>query len=187
MGVCERRTWADRAKAARGIEIEFCPVLNVVGSLKSITERTVKNDPVSVWVQELEVGAELWGDEPDRIGLLTDDDGQLTVTLFLPPKMFAELWAAAGAADEGRRTLVVRFKEKLFAPSVRYLSVFEAALNEHTATIQVDLDAETDKPSVRHRVDPILTELRALRREFGWLLAAVGAIAAILIGYAWRR
>jgi hypothetical protein len=175
------RVWAARVR--REVTLSNCPVTSwtvmSLGDVNKLSKDSFSDgELLELSVREKMPGDVLWKEEPEKIGVVDAD--RMYGHVILPPHAFAPIWSAAEATDGCRRSveleLKVRHPEIL---SVTNVGFFEAMLQDNTA-------AEGEPTE---RLDPILVELREMRKELiplirsaiFWFFGALGVVAAFLI------
>jgi len=123
----------------------------------------------------------LWKEEPEKIGVVDAD--RMYGHVILPPHAFAPIWSAAEATDGSRRSVELELKARdPGVLSVTNVGFFEAKLQDNTA-------AEGEPTE---RLDPILVELREMRKELiplirsatFWFFLTLGVLAFFIV---WRN
>ena len=123
-------------------------------------------------------GDVLWKEEPEKIGAVDAD--RMYGHVILPPNAFAPIWSAAEATNGSRRSIELELKAR--HPeilSVTNVGFFEARLQ--------DITAAEGEPT--QRLDPILVELREMRKELTplirsatfWFFLALGVLVFFIV------
>jgi hypothetical protein len=186
LGNFARTTRVSAERVGREVTLSKCPVTSwVVKSLgddnKLSKDSFSEGKLLELSVRERMPGDVLWKEEPERLGVIDAD--RMYGHVILPPHAFAPIWSAAEATDGCRRSVELELKAR--RPeilSVTNVGFFEAMLQDNTA-----IEGEP-----RQRLDPILVELREMRKELipllrsatFWFFVTLGVLAVFL---GWHR
>jgi hypothetical protein len=114
VGKFKRSSEATATGAQRSVEITDCPIIRCSDS--NLGDGVGRE--MTVRILETETDQLRWKeDDPERIGALTRERSNefyrpsMRVSIFIPSKMFAEIWKAAEAKDRTERKIRFEFKQ----------------------------------------------------------------------------
>jgi hypothetical protein len=183
LGNFARATRVSAERVRREVTLSNCPVTSwtvmSLGDVNKLSKDSFSDgELLELSVREKMPGDVLWKEEPEKIGVVDAD--RMYGHVILPPHAFAPIWSAAEATDGSRRSVELELKAR--HPeilSVTNVGFFEAMLQ--------DTPAAEDEPT--QRLDPILVELREMRKELiplirsaiFWFFFVFGLLAILLV------
>ena len=184
LGNFARTTRVSAEQVRREVALSNCPVTSWTvtspGDVNKLSKDSFsEGELLELSVRERMPGDVLWKEEPEKIGVVDAD--RMYGHVILPPHAFAPIAAedTAGSRRSVELELKARHPEIL---SVTNVGFFEAMLQDNTA-------AEGEPTE---RLDPILVELREMRKELiplirsatFWFFLTLGVLAFFIV---WRN